>query len=238
MTPNHLERLVKENIASIFRFANKIWLADGLGALYLPEIHLLVVSDLHFGKGSFLKMHGHPLPTYDTIATVELIEKLLERYQPITVLCLGDSFHDVRVGERLSNTEAMAIRAMIEQVQQWIWVLGNHDPDIPVGFAGDQVSTWEYEDIVFTHEPVTDLATASYQIMGHFHPKLTHSIKRQQMTGKCFIASTHELIMPSLGVYTGGLPVDDPVYEEVFTTSVNQTVLCYQEKAFLLLLNK
>lgn len=238
MTAEHLERLLQDNHAIIFRFANKVWIVDGLGALYLPEAGLLVISDLHFGKGSFLKQHGHPLPTYDTIGTVGLIEQLLKRYQPATVLCLGDSFHDVRVGERFSVVETTAIQALIEQVTNWIWVLGNHDPDIPDGFAGEQVMTWRIDDIVFTHEPLVDTGTAQYQIMGHFHPKLTHSIKRHSITGKCFLASTHELIMPSLGVYTGGLSVDEPVYQEVFTSHAQQAVLCYQQKAFLLALNK
>lgn len=238
MTSEHLERLLLDNTASIFRFANKVWIADGLGGLYLPEAALLVISDLHFGKGSFLKQHGHPLPTYDTIATVDLINTLIERYQPSTVLCLGDSFHDMWVGERLSVSETHAIRSLTEQVVHWIWVLGNHDPDIPNGFSGEQVITWRMDDIVFTHEPLANTGTAHYQIMGHFHPKLSHVIKRQHMTGKCFINSKHELIMPSLGVYTGGLSIDDPVYQEVLSSHAQQAVLCYQQKAFLLPLNK
>jgi metallophosphoesterase superfamily enzyme len=85
---------------------------------------------------------------------------------------------------------------------------------------------------------LANTGTAHYQIMGHFHPKLSHVIKRQHMTGKCFISSKHELIMPSLGVYTGGLFIDDPVYQEVLSSPAQQAVLCYQQKAFLLPLNK
>lgn len=238
MKLDKLTPLFEDSTVSMLRFADQVWIVDGIGALYWPARKVLVISDLHFGKGSYLKQFGSPLPTYDTPATLTLIETLLERYHPETVVSLGDSFHDLRANERLFSTEVTRINACVERVSQWYWILGNHDPDIPAEFTGSQMIHWVCEEILFTHEPesetVLEHLKTRYQIMGHFHPKASCRVKRQQMTGKCFVKSEAEMIMPSLGVYTGGLSIDDPVFATVFTDTPAQIVMCYELKAYLL----
>ena len=72
---------------------------DPLGALYLPETRLLVVSDLHLEKGAAFARRGMMLPPYDTLATLTVLSAVIARYAPKIVVSLGDNFHD-RIGSR------------------------------------------------------------------------------------------------------------------------------------------
>ncbi len=76
---------------------------DLTGAMYLPDHRTLVVSDLHLEKGAAFARRGQLLPPYDTLATLRLLESVVARYEPTTIVSLGDNFHD-RVGSALMPT--------------------------------------------------------------------------------------------------------------------------------------
>ena len=68
------------------------------------------------------------LPPYDTLATLRILDAVISRHNPKTVISLGDNFHD-RVGSALMPE---LFRGMIETMargREWIWINGNHDPD-------------------------------------------------------------------------------------------------------------
>ena len=77
-----------------FEFAGTELVADPSGALYWPEQSTLVVSDLHFEKGSAYARRGIFLPPYDTRATLKALAAAAAYYKPKRVISLGDSFHD------------------------------------------------------------------------------------------------------------------------------------------------
>ncbi len=52
-------------------------LLDPMGGLLLPELDMLVVSDLHLEKGSAFARRGMLLPPYDTLATLTLLSRLI-----------------------------------------------------------------------------------------------------------------------------------------------------------------
>ena len=64
---------------------------DPLGALYLPESRLLVVSDLHLEKGAAFARRGMMLPPYDTLATLKVLEAVIARHDPAIVPGFDDS---------------------------------------------------------------------------------------------------------------------------------------------------
>ena len=63
--------------------------ADTSGALYLPEHKALIISDLHFEKGSAFAARGIHLPPYDTRSTLSQIDRLMQRFAPKTVVALS-----------------------------------------------------------------------------------------------------------------------------------------------------
>src|SRR6478735_9580749 len=96
---------------------------DPLGALYLPDAGVLVVSDLHLEKGAAYARRGMLLPPYDTLATLTVLEAVIARYDPKLVISLGDNFHD-RVGSRhLPETFRSRIVAMAAG-REWVWING------------------------------------------------------------------------------------------------------------------
>ena len=108
---------------------------DAAGALYWPAERLLVVSDLHFEKGSSFARRGVLLPPYDTAATLASLGKVIGRHNPRIVIALGDSFHDGEGPQRLSAANRETLSAL-QTGRDWIWISGNHDPDPAAGIGG------------------------------------------------------------------------------------------------------
>src|SRR6202043_1439784 len=59
---------------------------DPDGAVFWPGRRLLVVADLHFGKGSAAATRGSLLPPWYTRATLDRLAALLRRWRPETVV--------------------------------------------------------------------------------------------------------------------------------------------------------
>src|SRR5262245_59379661 len=70
----------------------KSFIADHTGVLYWPAERTMIVSDLHLGKGSYLADEVVVLPPYDTSSVFDKLEEALDRYDPLRVIALGDSF--------------------------------------------------------------------------------------------------------------------------------------------------
>ena len=68
--------------------------ADLSGALIWHEMDTVIVADLHLEKGSAFAQRGTLLPPYDSRSTLRALSKVLQRYDPKQVICLGDSFDD------------------------------------------------------------------------------------------------------------------------------------------------
>ena len=80
-------------------------LPDPTGVLVWPERETLVVADLHFEKGSGFARRGVMLPPFDTSATLDRLERAIDRIRPNRVIALGDSFHDTAAAGRLGLSD-------------------------------------------------------------------------------------------------------------------------------------
>ena len=77
-----------------FHLNKESLIADTSGALIWPEKRTVVFSDLHLEKGSWFAKQNIPLPPYDTLDTLNRIENVINRFNPIRIISIGDSFHD------------------------------------------------------------------------------------------------------------------------------------------------
>lgn len=197
-------------------------ICDARKAAYLPDHDTLLLADMHFEKGSYLQaVGGAPLPSYDTRDSVARLSDLIEDYRPRCVIALGDSFHDINADQRLSSQDAKVLNRLIERVDDFVWILGNHDPDIPpiiagrredhVTLAGQQAQGGTF---LLTHHP-TQPDDGGVNICGHLHPKLRVTLRKGRASGPCFAISQGRIILPSFGSFTGGLWVDHPAISEV-----------------------
>lgn len=208
-------------------FADHRLVLDRRGVLHWPAQKLLIVSDLHLGKGDSLNRFSNPIPALDTRDTIERLEEAVSLYQPERVVCLGDSFHDAASAQRLPAAEREMLYGLARSVSDWTWVLGNHDPELPAGLPGRQLTTLELEGVTLTHEP----SGSPLEIIGHFHPKTSIAVGGQKVTGRCYLQGDRTLMMPSFGSYTGGLRHDDPAIRAVVGTQPRR-FLIYRDRVW------
>ena len=188
-------------------------LADPAGGIFWPGEEALVVADLHLEKGAAFARRGVPLPPYDTPDTLGVIEWLVARYRPRTVIALGDSFHRADSHQRLPAAIARRI-ARLTAARRWIWVAGNHDPGPLAGLGGVSADEHTLGPFVLRHEPRPGLGEA--EIAGHLHPVAKVRIRGRVLRRRCFAAGPDRVVMPALGAYAGGLNVLDPAFAFIF----------------------
>jgi len=181
-----------------------IFQPDVSGALYWPQQDTLIVSDLHFEKGSFFASRNQHLPPYDTGQTLSVLERVIARYQPGQIIALGDSFHDMGGAQRLSLEDRGRITDLTRACR-WIWIAGNHDPVPAPDLGGEAMQELVLDGIILKHEPSQFLTGP--EIAGHLHPVATIVTKARKLRRRVFVANGQRLIMPAFGAYTGGLNV-------------------------------
>lgn len=194
------------------------------GALYWPERETLVVSDLHFEKGSHFARKGVLLPPYDTRTTLRRLHLLLREHQPKSIISLGDAFHDDGSEARMAEEDADALATLVGAVR-WTWILGNHDPEPPRRFAGAVERTLRLGRLLFRHEPGTPSGLGPGEIAGHLHPSARVKADRRLIRRRCFASDGERLIMPAFGAYAGGLNLLDPAFDGLFRNELTAFVM-------------
>lgn len=189
-------------------------LADPTGAVFCPEQRFLVVSDMHLEKGSSFARRGQFLPPYDTRATLDRLARVLQRYRPLRVACLGDSFHDGDAAGRLSDPDRDQLRRMVG-AHDWIWVAGNHDPAPPAELGGTVQPEIVIDSLILRHQPENGSLGAG-EVCGHFHPKAAITTRGQRISAPCFVTDGRRMVMPAFGAFTGGLDVLDKAIAGLF----------------------
>jgi DNA ligase-associated metallophosphoesterase len=191
-------------------------LLDALGAAFWPAESTLIVSDLHFEKGSSFARYGRMLPPYDTMATLGRLAGLVQRHNSKRIIALGDSFHDVDGPARLEANARSALAGLVSRTD-WIWIEGNHDPDMPSWLGGRAAREIAIGGLVFRHEPLTGGVPG--EIAGHLHPCATVTRRGHAMRRRCFVTDGARLILPAFGAFTGGLDVREQPFAELFGAS-------------------
>lgn len=203
-------------------FAGQTLLLDPSGALFWPQKNLLLVSDLHLEKASFLAGFGSAIPHYDSRDTLQRLRTVITHYAPERVVCLGDSFHDRKAISRLSEEDAQELAALVQSCAEWHWILGNHDPVLDAGLPGISSAQMTLEDILLSHEPEP---SQHRQIIGHYHPKVSMKLGGSRVSGRCFLISDALLVMPAFGSFTGGLECSDSAIASLSPTPFERYLL-------------
>ena len=201
-----------------FSFHDAKLVAHVSGALLWPAEKVLVVSDLHLEKGAAFARAGTFLPPYDTAETLDRLEALIASTKPETVISLGDSFHNPAVIAALSDDVLARIRRLTGSVGRFIWVTGNHDPEVPEHFGGEVHEDFAHGPLHFRHE-ASPLFPQPGEISGHWHPKasIRSAQNNRPLTRPCFIHDHLRLILPAFGAFTGGLNVSHPAVVSLFS---------------------
>lgn len=187
--------------------------AHAAGVLYWQDQETLIVSDLHLEKGSSFATKQVFLPPYDTAVTLDQLSRLIKAFEPKRVIALGDSFHDGDGPDRPSMKDQLVLTTLVTGTE-WIWISGNHDPDLPDHLGGRVTDETTISGITFRHEPTE--SPNNTEIAGHLHPCARVRGRGRTIRSRCFVASRSRLIMPAFGAFTGGLNVRDAAFDGLF----------------------
>ncbi|MHB2166852.1 ligase-associated DNA damage response endonuclease PdeM [Alsobacter sp. R-9] len=189
------------------------FVADPAGALVQQEESLLLVADLHLEKGSAFARRGVFLPPYDSRATLAALADALTRWQPRRVAVLGDTLHDAAAMARIDRGD-LATLASLQAGRDWLWLTGNHDPQLPRDLGGTVLAQLAIAGVTLRHEPSARETGA--EIAGHLHPAGKVRGGGRSLRRRCFAADGRRCVLPAFGAYAGGLNVLDPAFRPLF----------------------
>jgi DNA ligase-associated metallophosphoesterase len=192
---------------------------DHSGAAFLPESDDLLVSDLHFEKGSAFAQRGQALlPPYDTADTLRRLERVIARVRPRRVICLGDTLHDLAGEVRMAETDRKRLERMVG-AQDWLWIAGNHDPAPPEGYGGTAAEEIRVGNLLLHHDVETgpDGVIPAGEVIGHYHPKAAVRARGRRISGRCFATDGRLLILPAFGAFAGGLNAREPAIADLLS---------------------
>ncbi len=187
------------------------------GAAYCVDEKLLLVADLHLEQGASLARRGLHVPPYDTMATLNMLEQVLQETGARRLVLLGDSFHDAVAHDAVLEQDAERLRRITTAIGT-IWISGNHDPKAHDALGGTCVDELALGDVTLRHIPAR-LAEDEMEIAGHLHPGASIIQRGSHIRTKCFIADSRRLILPAFGSYTGALNVRTTAFAGLFDTT-------------------
>ncbi|MGV8840619.1 MAG: ligase-associated DNA damage response endonuclease PdeM [Bauldia sp.] len=223
-----------EPAGPVMRVAGAELLPTPDGALWWAAERLLVVADLHFEKGSTFARRGHLLPPYDTGDTLARLALVVRRFDPRTVVALGDSFHESEAAGRLLPQHAADL-AGLQRGRDWIWIAGNHDPEIGGRVGGTELTELAVGPLRFVHEPTRGAAPG--EIAGHLHPVVRVVGRGGSTRRRCFAQDGARAVLPAFGAYAGGLSLFHRAFAGLFGAELRPFV-CGRDGVYAIARNK
>ena len=192
-------------------------------AVWLTDSRSLLVADLHLGKAQSFRRAGIPVPAGTTAATLGRLDALIERYDPIELIVLGDFLHGP-LAQQGPAIDALALWRDRHPTLPIRMVRGNHDEAAgdPPKRCGIEVLSAPVVRAAFAlcHDP--DEAADGFKLAGHLHPviSLRGAIDRVRLS--CFWLRHDALVLPAFGEFTGGWPVRVEPGERAFAIADGQ----------------
>jgi DNA ligase-associated metallophosphoesterase len=196
-----------------------------LKAIFWPEQNALLIADLHLGKARHFRKEGFPVPQAVGDQNFEMLIHLLLHYRPVRVIFLGDLFHSDY------NQEWEEIADLVQQFStiQFDLVQGNHDILSDPTYAKAKINVFKkpllIDNILLSHEPLTEWSTDYYNLAGHIHPCVKlRGLGRQSMRLPCFYFGLQQGILPAFGAFTGMAEIKGRKEDRVFPVTADAVV--------------
>ncbi len=174
-------------------------------AVWWPARRWLFVADLHWGKDATFRAAGLPVPPGGLADDLRRLGDLLARFDPASVLILGDLVHARASLHPAVGAEVGAWRAA--QPVAMDLIEGNHDrhaPRLPAVWAIERVGErLVAPPFVFRHEPIA--TDEGYLWAGHLHPVTVLRAGKESWRLPCFHLGPAVGILPAFGDFTGGV---------------------------------
>jgi metallophosphoesterase superfamily enzyme len=171
-----------------------VW-ADGRRALWLPDLSLLVVADLHWGYAASHRARGNLLPDWGDATLGEQLDGLLADYRPAEMVWLGDVVHAAEGGvaaERYLARSPVPVRL----------VAGNHDRR----WAKTGEPSLVRGRYFFHHGDRAPAVPAGHvEVLGHHHPALAwYDGAGGNLKLPAFVVTPERVVLPAFSPWAAG----------------------------------
>jgi len=197
-------------------------------AVFWVAESMLLLADLHLGKGAHFRKAGIAVPVAVQTANFNRLKTIIEDCKPKRILFLGDLFHSHHnhVWELLQEFIKAYPAISFELVP------GNHDvltdEKYKASLLNLRPAIYEVSDFTFTHHPLSDetFRAGKYNFCGHIHP----SVRLRAANGggglrmPCFYFGKHQAILPAFGEFTGTANIEVGEKDRVFVPVEGQVI--------------
>ena len=183
------------------------------GSLFWQEKSALLISDVHLGKVSHFRKYGAAVPQKAIQANFELLDEVVEFFNPNNIYFLGDLFHSH------INSEWNLFEEWISKSKSKIILInGNHDIISPLKYEALGIKIQDElveKDFLLTHHP--EERENFFNFCGHIHPAVKiRGSGKQSLRLPCFFKSLNQLILPAFGEFTGSFTLKPKKKDQVF----------------------
>jgi metallophosphoesterase superfamily enzyme len=174
-----------------------IWLDSRL-ALWLAELRILVVADLHWGYAASHRVQGNLLPAWGDAEITSRLRALITDYEPAEMIWLGDSLHTL-VGSDGANNFLQTCEVPVSIVS------GNHDARW--NRAKDRFSVLRSNYFFHHGDQPRARPAETIEIIGHHHPAVAwYDGAGTRLKMPALIMSPHRLVLPAFSPWAAGVP--------------------------------
>lgn len=173
-------------------------------ALWIEELRILLIADLHFGKATHFRKSGIPIPEAVHDIDYQFLTQLHAKFAPAHTYFLGDLFHSSW------NDQWDILDFFLTSFPQTRFhlVKGNHDILPPSLYRQSILKIHDkplkLASFVLSHEPLEIVPEELLNICGHLHPGiLLRGPAKQSLRIPCYHYRERRLILPSFGNFTG-----------------------------------
>ncbi len=179
-------------------------------ALYLPDMQILLVSDVHLGKAETFQSLGIPIASQMNEENLKRLRSLCHQTQAKNLFILGDLFHSP---QSLVPEVLVIWDTFLREIEaETTLIVGNHDRELVLALPplsmNCQIDAVKMGPLLLSHEPELDHDSA-LNICGHIHPVIRLRSRTDSLRLPCFFVehSQRRLTLPSFGEFTGGFEV-------------------------------
>lgn len=171
-------------------------------ALYWDRPKILMIADLHLGKGDIFRASGIPVPNQVQHEDLARLDNLLKNLRPKVLVILGDLVHGRLISQSTLNLWE-SIRSNHRNTK-FILTRGNHDRNNSqiLSLVDVVVKELKVDRVIMTHQAL-DPCCELLNINGHIHP-----IFRIKWIHRGFPAMVYEknrLSLPAFSQFTSGV---------------------------------
>ncbi len=205
---------------------NNQFLVTSRRGLYWENESILVLSDLHLGKGGHFRKSGIGIPQAVMVEDMQRLLAEIQFYKPSRLIIVGDLFHSTANKE---HELFLKWRTDISHLHITL-VKGNHDILPPEWYRQADIEvihgSLSIGNFIFVHDLKDDLAGSNqYCFSGHIHPGITIKGRgKQALRLPCFYFGKNHAILPAFGKFTGTYSIEPGKGDIVFALAEDSVI--------------